>query len=284
MKFILVFVILVNVAYSATFSSRVFKQTVRHVSPSKFTKLYRRVSPQFSNIAKNINLKKLAPIDKVVEVAKTISKKSPFANKMMASKDPLYAITLYNKGGDKFFKQSDKLLKNTVTVNSALFKKLTTKFPNFRFVKSDNLTNTFVDIMKKTGKFGIDVTKKLGEMAIRHPKSAITGILYGWFLADPQSFQNALNDFGGNIGEFAKHIGTLIGAVVVGGTTGVVSGVAEKSIEILTEFATFRNLFFLFLILIVFLVWKFRSYLKTMFISSTNSSSIIKKQKRKGRF
>jgi hypothetical protein len=293
-KALVVFVVLTNIlnAKSLDFTTKGFKQVVKNTPTNNITKTISKISgsKNMSGFIKTIDFKKYTPVDNITKVAQNIANKSPFADKLMASQKPLYVMELYAKHGDSFLKTSKVATTKVININQKLLSSASKNIPNFKTLsKLDESTviNKFVDVMRSTGKAGVTITKKIGEFAISNPKSAIAGVMYGWFLADPEGFSQALKDFGGSVGEFASHLGGLMGDVVVGGTTGVATSLWDSS----QEYMTFKNIMVLIFFLTLFIVWKFRtiliSYIPKKEVSNNTSKTIntkTKTKKNKGRY
>lgn len=285
MKKITILMILVLMANAGVFKQNLFKKFISKVPMTKISKTFSNISKSktLKQLTKDLSKKALTQKEKLVAVASNIAKKSPFASKMMGSKDPLYAMTLYSKYGDSFFKKASILSKDITKINPKTLTNLKSKIPNFKFVKMDQeqFTNRFIDVMKATGKVGVKITKEIGEFALKHPKSAIAGILAGWYLSDPQGFLEQLDKAGGNVEILAEHIGKFLGNTIVGGASGMANGIVDSTLNYLN----FKNILILISLLIIYLLFKFREiiidYIKIKLSSNTPKQSTPKKQNRK---
>ncbi len=285
--------LLVSLANSGVFKASYFRKAMKNIPISKLQKQLGGFSnsKHLKNMASKINLKRITPLDKVTRLAKDIANKSPFSNKMMGIKNPMDAMRLYSKGGDKFFKSANIITTKALRVDSKLITKVGKKFPslpNIPKLSQEQMLNKFAGVMKATGSFGFKITKGLAQIAIKNPKSAVAGLMFGWFLSDPVGFKEQLDKFGGNIEAFAHEIGSLVSHVVVGGTSGFIDGVVTSA----SKFMTTRNIIILLLaLLLVWLLWQFKSFIIHAIQNRQTSNSQRerkinnnKTKKRKGRF
>jgi hypothetical protein len=262
MKIVVILMVVSSFLNAKLFNPKIFRQGLKHYPITSIGKKVSKLetSKNLEKFVKTIHFKKLTPIDKMTEVAKQIANKGPFANKLMASKNPIYAMELYSKYGDKFLKTSKIVTSKVAEINPKILEKLSRKYPNLKNISKfnkDEIIDRFVYIMKATGRAGVTITQNIGKFAIKHPKSALIGVMYGWFLTDPQGFKEELDKFGGSVEEFASHLGSLAGDVVVGGTTGFFSSLYDTTMTHLT----LKNVLILILFLIIYLLWKFRELL-----------------------
>ena len=274
------------------FNSKVFKQSLNNVPASRLSKSMTsfNTSPNLSGFMKTADLVKYTPEDKMAKIAQEVANKSPFANKLMGTKEPLYVMDMYAKHGDDFFKASKNLTTKVSNIDPKALTKISQKMPSFpKLAKMDDdlVLNKFVSVMKATGKVGVDITKGIAKIAIDNPKSAIAGVMYGWFLADPEGFSKKLKEFGGSIQEFAAHIGSLVGDVVVGGAAGLAGAFVESA----KEHATPTNIMIFVSLLLLWILWKLRSFIASFipksddgFKKQTIQTRQPKNKKNKGRF
>ncbi len=215
--------------YGGVFKPAMFKKAIKNIPINKLVKNIDSLksSKSLRGITDSIKLKNLSPADKLTKTAEAIANKSPVGNKIMATSDPLYAMNLYAKGGDKLFDDIGLLTKKTMQLTDTVITKLPS-IPKLPKLTEQQLLNQVVIVAKRTGKFGVDTVKAIAKIAKDNPKSAVTGVMYGWFLSDPVGFKNRLDQFGGSVEEFAKHIGSLAGDTVIGVTGGIIKGVVTS--------------------------------------------------------
>ncbi len=272
--------------YGGVFKPSVFKKTIKNIPTNKLVKNIDTLksSKSLKGITGSIKLKNLSPADELTKTAEAIANKSPVGNKIMATSDPLYAMNLYAKGGDKLFDDIGLLTKRTMQLGDTVRTKLPSisKLPK---LSEQQLFNQVVTVTKRTGKFGVDTINAIARIAKDNPKSAVAGVMYGWYLSDPVGFKNRLDQFGGSMEEFAKHIGSLVGNTAIGVTSGIIEGVATSVKEKLstTTILVLIGLFFVWILL------KYRDILfslQKLFISKKDDKDedVPKRKKNGGSF
>ncbi len=292
MRSIFLILLLISAGNSALFKSSTFKKVVKNTPTGKLQKqLYNFSDSKYlKKITGDIKLTKITPLDKTTQIAKGIADKSPFANKMMGSKDPLYVMQLYSKGGDKFFKSSEIITSKALKIDSRFLASAGKEIPSLPAIQKlsqEQMLNKYVSVMKATGSFGLKTTKGLAKIAKDNPKSAVAGLMFAWFLADPLSFKEQMDQFGGNVEEFSQEIGSLLANVAVGGAFGFTDGALSSA----GKFMTPRNIIILIGLFLLWLFWQFKSLIISSIKSKlyksnarVNSRKQSTSKKRKGRF
>jgi len=286
LRYVVLLAMLISMS-EASVSSKFFKKTFKNVPMKKMMKVSHSVnnSKYLSNIVKKMPLKKIAPVDRMAHVAESIAKKSPVNSKIMKNKYPLQAMNLYAKGGDKLFKNISVLTSKTAKISMESIKKFNKKIPNFPKISKltqKQLIDKTMLVTKATGKYGVKIIKGLGNLAVKYPKSAIAGALYGWFLSDPAGFKEALDNFGGSLEEFATDIGKIVSEA----TLGVASGFINGAVNYAKEHLSMQNMIILGSLFFLFLLYKLRGLFKifTIFSRKKEVEPERKIKKRKGRF
>lgn len=278
-------VLVIVVSYGGVFKPSMFKKVIKNVPKNKLVKTTNNLknSKSLKEIVDVKKLKRLSPVDQLTHTAQTIAGRSSAANKIMATKDPLYAIQLYAKGGDKLFDDMGVLAKKTMKTTSNTVSKIQAKIPSVKKLpklSESQLFNKMISVAKITGETGLKITKGIAKIARNNPKSSIAGVLYGWYLSDPVGFKKELEEFGGSVEEFAKHIGNLIGDTAIG----IVGGVTEGIVTAIKENMSPASILAVIALALVWLLYKFRDMLslKKIFIRKDESVT-SKRKKRKSR-
>jgi len=131
-------------------------------------------------------------------------------------------------------------------------------------------------VTKATGKYGVKIIKGLGDLAIKYPKSAIAGVLYGWFLSDPSGFKEALDSFGGSLEEFFKQIGVVLAETILAVSSGIIDGTVNYA----KEHLSIQNIFIISSLLFLFLLYKLKGLLK-LFTFFSKKKEVEAEAKRK---
>jgi hypothetical protein len=212
------------------------KKLAKEVAPSSRKVLdpsdLRKVLP-------DIPVKKITPeIASIATMGKKFTDQGPFARKFINSvPDPGEALRQFSKYGNGYVKTAE-CVSSTFTrhIDDIMaISKSSTKAGKFPFspnylpkFKNPNFVNKkFVDILKRTGKKGYEVTTKIGKWAAKHPKSTAAGVAFTWYMVDPEGFTEALRKSGKTVGEFVT-------ASAGGVAEGVGQGFLTKIKEILT--------------------------------------------------
>ena len=283
MNKIVLVTVLITVSMYGSFSSKLFKNSIKRAPVSKMTKMVKELqsSKYIKKVIDGKSIKKLTDADILTKAAEAIAKKSPVNNRLMGVSNPMDAMYLYAKGGDKLFKNIDTLAGKTLQVSRSALRKAQKNLPtipNVSKMTQKELLDKSVRVVKATGEKGLAVVKTLGKIAKENPKSAVAGILYGWFISDPNGFKNALQEFGGSVEAFAKHIGETIGETV----GGVVVGFKDGMVAAFKKYASVENGMVLLAIVLVWLLFKFRSLFKLSFVRAKNGDAIKKNNKKRG--
>lgn len=270
-KTLLIVLILVSFldAKSSLFNAnKLGKYITKNYDPKTINKMSDSLVKSKNISMPNITKKNaVSSVDMITKVAEGISKKSDYANKLISKSDkPLLVINQYAKYGDKYLEVGQSLSRKVIGVSRSTFKQAKNKiadFPSISPMTIKQFNNKFVGALKKTGEIGWDISKKIADFSASNPKSAAVGILYGWFVTHPESFQNALEEFGRSIEEFAKHIGSIIGSTVGSTAVGFIEGLKNGIFNVLGE----SNQTIVTIIYILLGLWAIRmllSFLKPM--------------------
>jgi len=281
-RLVLVFLIGVVSMYGG-FKSQAFKRSIKNIPPNRLAKTVKEFgsSKSLKEITSKISMKKLTPIDKLAKTAEGIAKKSPINEKLMSVKNPLDAMYLYSKGGDTLFNSIGKLSRQTATLSRNTIKKVSTKIPNIRKISTlsqKQLLERSVKVIKATGDTGLKIVKGIGKLANDNKFSAIAGVMYAWYLADPHGFKEKLDEFGGNLQEFASYVGGLIGEAVVAGAQGFFSGVWNA----VKEKMDWMTGIILGSIALLWLLFKFKDSLNFQKLYSRKEEQEPRKRKKRG--
>lgn len=285
-KIVLIFLIAMVSVYGG-FNSKAFKRSVKNIPPNKLAKSIKtfKSSKSIKEITSKIDLKKLTPVDKLTKTAEAIAKKSPINNKLMGIKNPLDSMYLYAKGGDSLFKDIGDLTTKTMRINKNILQKVKTKIPGFPKITKltgEQLLERSVKVIKASGSHGLKIVKGIGKIANDNRYSAVAGIMYAWYLADPNGFKEKLDEFGGSIQEFAKYVGSLIGETSIAGAEGFANGIATA----VKEKMNLTSGLILGSIVMFWLLFKFKDSTSSqrLFARKKKTNTVVKRKKRGGRF
>ncbi len=287
----IVLLILVLISFSnATGASKYFSKFSRKYSNDAIAKVEKNFisnSKYIDNITSNVNISKLPAISKVALIADGIAMKSPFGKTMLdVGSDPLSVVKYYSKYGDDFIRNTKILNTSIKKINiPALQKKLLPEFPNMKlrvFNTDKQVIDRSIEVMQYTGKKGWEISKKIGKYAAENLKSAVAGVMFAWFLSDPNGFAEALDKAGNNINEFAYLIAEKIGEGAAGVPIAAANGFWEK----IKSEANPGNISILMLIVLLYIAWKFRAIIGNIIqrkLAAREDTEKNKNQKKKGR-
>jgi len=218
-------------------SKPVVRNLSREVTPSGI-KLLKKSDVR--KIIPSIPLRRITPeIVSIATMGKKFADGGKFAKKFINTvPDPgevLRQASKYGSGYVKtaervsksFIKHSDDLLflsKKTMKKGDLPFSKKI--LPNFKKPKFVN--EKLVEVLKRTGKKGYEVTAKITKWAAAHPNSSLSAIALAWYMTDPEGFSVALNKSGKTVAEF-------ITTTVSSAAGGVGQGAIEGFTNILTS-------------------------------------------------
>ena len=286
MKRIVILLLIGVVSIYGGFKSQAFKRSIKNIPPNKLAKTVKEfgTSKNLKKITSKIDMKKFTPIDKLTKTAEVIAKKSPINERLMSVKNPLDAMYIYAKGGDTLFNNIGKLAQKTTKISKVTIQKIGAKIPNIgkvtKFSKQELLEKS-VRVIKATGKTGLKIVKGIGRLANENKFSAIAGVMYAWYLSDPHGFKEKLDEFGGNLQEFAAYVGSLIGGTVVAGANGFADGI----INTVKEKMDWMTGMVLGSIALLWFLFKFKDSLKFQKLYSRKEEyDQPKRKKRGGRF
>ncbi len=196
MRIIFLFLTLISTSQLfAKFKIDSFYQKIVTKNPKVLNSLNREISTsKVINSTKEINIKKIAkPIPKIMAVAKIISEKDTFSEKLISnSSKPLLIIRQYSKYGDDYLKTLKNLNQNIRTNREEALKVIDKRFKsklNIKEINLDNINEKVVDVIERTGKSGLNLLKKLSKNSgkITLTAMAIT------FIAMPEEFLDLLD-------------------------------------------------------------------------------------------
>ncbi len=211
------------------------KKLAKDVAPSS-----RKVldTSDLRKVLPNIPVKKITPeIASIATMGKKFTDQGPFARKFINSvPDPGEALRQFSKYGKGYVKTAERvsstftrhiddmmaISKSSTKARKFPFSKYIPKFKNPDFVNKK-----FVEVLKRTGKKGYEVTTKIGKWAAKHPKSSAAGVAFAWYMVDPEGFTEALRESGKTVAEF-------VAASAGGVTEGLGQGFLIKIKEMLT--------------------------------------------------
>ena len=179
----------------AKFKINSFYQKIVTKDPKLLNSLNREISTsKVINSTKEINIKKIAkPIPKIMAVAKIISEKDTFSEKLISSSSkPLLIVRQYSKYGDDYLKTLKDLNQNIKSNREEALKVIDKRFKsklNIKEINLDNINEKVVDLIDRTGKRGLNLLKKLSKNSgkITLTAMAIT------FIAMPEEFLDLLD-------------------------------------------------------------------------------------------
>lgn len=262
-KLIIISILLSTLSYSKLFDISLFKKKIIGKNITKVAKEIQKSKHIKHMPLKNISIKQTHK-NLLSNVASSISKKSKFADKLIAKTAyPTDVIRQYAKYGDSYLQKLQKFNNKTNALSPTNIKQLNNlfpKMPKIDFQNSKIFNDKMVQAFKYTGKKGWEVTETLTQLAKKYPKSTIVTGLYAWYVTDPQSFfehKDKLIKFAGEVlEEGVSDITQLTFEASSGITTGFISTLKKNM--------TFSNILTILLILFIFIFifWKLRLYLK----------------------
>lgn len=209
------------------------------------------------------------------------SQKSNFARELITrTKYPMDVIRLDLKYGDKFVETLSDLSSNILEKSGKGIKSLKTNFPQMpkiSFETREAIQDKMLLTLRYTGKKGWETSQSLLKLAKEHPKKSLVVGLMAWYVADPESFfenkEKALAFVGSTLKEGTKDISNLV--------LDSSSGIADSLSSAVKEKLTFSNGLLLLLLMVSVLVWKMRSFFKSLFTIKLNN--ILDKEKKKNK-
>jgi len=208
------------------------KKLAKDVAPSSRKVL---LDSDLRKVLPNIPAKKITPaIASIATMGKKFTDQGPFATKFINSvPDPGEALRQFSKYGKDYLKTAERvsstftrhiddmmaISKSSTKARKFPFSKYIPKFKNPDFVKKK-----FVEVLKRTGKKGYEITTKIGKWAKKHPKSSLAGVAFAWYMVDPEEFTEALRKSNKTVGEF---VAASAGSVMEGLGQGFLAKVKE---------------------------------------------------------
>lgn len=194
-------------------------------------------APKSNNIVKSklddlpASIKKDDTKSLIFAKADEIVKKGDFEKGFFSSKnfdDQLLIIQQSNKYGDEYFSIAKKLDANNVNLlkqNQFISQKLLSgKYIN---LTNQQLENKYIKVLEYTGNKGWQTLKKISELAVKNPGKSIIAASFLWYVVDPESFEEALQASGQELGAFLLTIASATGS----GITEGVKNEIKQSIE-----------------------------------------------------
>jgi len=245
---------------------KLFKKSIMKKESTLITKTTKTVneSSYINKILKNSTIKVYKPIDKLALSASLIAKKGDVV-KNITKQYPLKMVRYYSKYGDEFITITNKMLPKieNIKLPTNLIEKYNLK--NIAFLKNKELiAKRFLDVMKYTGKKGFEISKSLLKYANKHKFSTIAGVAFAWFLSDPESFNEALDKFGGNVAEFLASITKAIGSTIAK----TVNKSSDALVSSFSDMLNLQNILILLGLLSIIILWKLRKIIVNLFKSN----------------
>ena len=250
----LVFIIMVSLS-DAKLNTSKFLSKVKQSDSLVVGKTIKAIEKsEVTSISKNVKLRKLTPKEQLIDTAETISKHSPYADKMInETKEPLLVIQTYSRYGDDFFKVAEVM--DVKVAGLKLYS--STK------IRAKSTSEIYMNVLQKTGKKGFELSKRVAAYAKEYPKSIAAGAMFAWFIADPNGFEDALHTSGDNIAKFASIVVGETASVAIQVPLNIADAVGGSIVTSFKDHVTLNNLLFMFIALFGFLGWKFRRIIFT---------------------
>jgi hypothetical protein len=250
-----------------------FEKRIAKKSGSVIEKSTKRVDDSYytKKLLKENNIKVYKPIDKLATTATLIAKRGGIAEEI-TKRYPLKMVNYYSKYGDDFIKVTNTMLPKIENIK--IPNNLITKYHlnNLYFLSNKNaIAQRFLDVIKWTGKKGFEISKSLLKLANKHKFYAVSGIAFAWFLANPQSFDEALKKSGKKIEDFVLEIEQN----GLNTAKNIVNHSVDTVTSTLTDIATQKNILFVFGILVLIILFKVRKIISKYF-----QLKILKKEKK----
>lgn len=205
--------------------------------------------------------------------AQTIISKGSFEKKFFINQkfdNQLNVIAQSSKYGDEYFviaKNISNINPNIIKNNSVFSKYI----PAYKLNKQ-TLENSYVELLNKNGKYGWEKLRKIGKWVANHPKISMASGAYAWYILDPNSFNEALENSGKTLTQFLM---TTTGLVISGAGEAVVEKgqdmIASIKEDINNEINKklddsqsyiLNNLFGILFIIGLFITWRKRKIIK----------------------
>ena len=160
--------------------------------------------------------------------AHRIVKKGDFEKKFFTGQtfdNQLHLIVQSKKYGDNYF----VVAKQIGNISPTIFKNnsILSKYIPLNKIDAKAIQTKLIDTLNKTGKYGWETIQVISQIIKKHPKASIfTGAL-AWYILDPESFNQALQESGKTLTEFLLTIPTNI----VNGTGQAISEKTQNFIE-----------------------------------------------------
>ena len=184
----------------------------------------------------DIDLKKLTPdVLKLAAVGSKIADSGRFGSRFINGvSNPAEAIRQYGRYGARYV-DSGESFAATIINHTGNLSKLSPgelrKYGNLskktiaRFSREDFVNSSFVSVVRKTGRHGYEMIKKIGRWAKDHPKSSAAAALLIWYSTDPEGCTDAVGD----VSEFLARDGTeILTEAVSRSGKGISETLAEK--------------------------------------------------------
>ena len=235
---------------------KIIRKNIAKKSNSVLTKTVKKVDESYymKKLLKKTKIKVYKPIDKLAISATLIAKKGGIVESI-TKKYPVKMVNYYSKYGDEFLKITNTMLPKieNIKIPKNLIKKY--NITNLSFLANkDAIAKRFLNVMKWTGKKGYEISKSLLKYANKRKFAVAAGVAFAWFLADPQGFNEALNQFGGNIEQFLTSIIKTMGNTI----TNTVNGSVDAITSSLSHIVNIKNILFLLTIVLLITLWKIR--------------------------
>ncbi len=138
-------------------------------------------------------------------------------------------IVQSSKYGDEYFEVAKKLdLKDMDLIKKNAF--IVQKLPISKYdnLTSEQLESKYIETLRHTGDIGWRTLKEISKFAVNNPTYTFAGTAYLWYILDPDSFNEALNDSGKDLIGFITTVVSGVGAGVVEGASNIIDNKKEE--------------------------------------------------------
>ena len=246
------------------FDLSIFKNKIVGKNVGKLSKEL-EASPHINKmLLKNVATTKTSN-DVVSSVALAIANKSQFSDKLMATTAyPTDVIRQYSKYGNQYLLNMKEFGNKTLALSVNSLQSLKNKFPSMpkiEFKTSEAFNDKMIETLRHTGAKGWKVSRSLAKLAQSHPKSTAVVGLYAWYVTDPESFFEQKEVLMAFVASTLKEGVSDVTEVMLEAS----SGIANGFISVVKEKLNISNIIVMVLIVLLFISWKLRSYIKMYF-------------------
>lgn len=265
MKKMIIAILLINsMGQAKMFDLSIFKNKIVGKNVGKLSKEL-EASPHINKmLLKNVATTKTSN-DVVSSVALAIANKSQFSDKLMATTAyPTDVIRQYSKYGNQYLLNMKEFGNKTLALSVNSLQSLKNKFPSMpkiEFKTSEAFNDKMIETLRHTGAKGWKVSRSLAKLAQSHPKSTAVVGLYAWYVTDPESFFEQKEVLMAFVASTLKEGVSDVTEVMLEAS----SGIANGFISVVKEKLNISNIIVMVLIVLLFISWKLRSYIKMYF-------------------